>query len=109
MGRLSDALRVLDHFADYVREDPNLELNPRETKCYVLGWQHLGLVAAVGLPGCITLEGEEGAGGSIRTPGGRTIPWRQQGIKTLGCPLGSDGFCTFRRCQQAHVSSQPRN
>ena len=55
-------------------------------------WQHLDLVAAVGLPGCVTLEGEEGAGGSIRTPGGRTIPWRQQGIKTMGCLLGSDGF-----------------
>ena len=55
-------------------------------------WQHLELVAAVGLPGCVTLEGEEGAGGSIRTPGERTIPLQQQGIKTLGCPLGSDGF-----------------
>ena len=38
------------------------------------------------------MEGEEGAGGSILTPGGQTIPWLQQGIKTLGCPLGSDGF-----------------
>ena len=92
IGRLSDALRALDLFADYVREDLNLELNPRETECYVPGWQHLDLVAAVGLPVCVTLEGEEGAGGSIRTPGGRIIPWRQQGIKTLGCPLGSDGF-----------------
>ena len=31
MGRLSDALRALDLFADYVREDLNHELNPRET------------------------------------------------------------------------------
>ena len=46
----------------------------------------------MGLPGCVTLEGEEGAGGSICTPGGQTIPRLQQGIKTLGCPLGSDGF-----------------
>ena len=45
MGRLSDALRALDLFADYVREDLNLELNPRETKCYVQG------VAASGI-GC---------------------------------------------------------
>ena len=52
----------------------------------------MDLVAVVGLPGCVTLEGEDGAGGSIRTPGGRTIPWQQQGIKTLGCPLGSYCF-----------------
>ena len=38
------------------------------------------------------MEGEEGAGGSISTPGGLTILWQQQGIKTLGCPLGPDGF-----------------
>ena len=38
------------------------------------------------------MEGEEGAGGSIRTPGKRTILWQQQGIKTLGCPLGFDCF-----------------
>ena len=31
IGRLSEALRALDLFADYVREDLNLELNPRET------------------------------------------------------------------------------
>ena len=31
MGRLSDALLELDLFADYVREDLNLELNPRES------------------------------------------------------------------------------
>ena len=37
MGRLSDALRALDLFADYVREDLNLELKPRETECYVQG------------------------------------------------------------------------
>ena len=51
MGRLSDALRALDLFANYVREDLNLKLNPRETECYVPGWQHLDLVAAVGLQG----------------------------------------------------------
>ena len=30
--------------------------------------------------------------GSIRTPGGQTTPWLQQGIKTLGCLLGFNGF-----------------
>ena len=46
----------------------------------------------MGLQGCVTWEGEEGAGGSISTPGGLTILWWQQDIKKLGCQLGSDGF-----------------
>ena len=66
-----------------------LNLNPAESEAYVPAWMNVD-------PASIhhtSLQWQAGTQYALVTDTGIALPWRQRGIKVLGCPLGSPGFC----------------
>jgi hypothetical protein len=81
--------------------DVGLRLNPAESEMYIPEWRDLPLRQAQE----ILISSESPSiidyAEAFLMLNGDFIPWRQQGIKILGCPIGSAQFCTYILCSTA--------
>ena len=96
---LSRVLRAQEAFREAMLK-VGLHLNPAESELYIPEWSNVSLQQArelltSSLESLSPIDENE----CFRMDNGDFIPWRRQGIKILGCPIGSTQFCTetFRR------------
>ena len=90
-GRLSEVIRAQDRYSTLIAE-VGLQLNPAESQLHVPEWRSMSASALSTIfketPFHI-FNGEV----SVKMLNGDLIPWRQEGMKVLGCPLGSETYC----------------
>ena len=90
-GCLSEVLRAQDRYITLIAE-VGLQLNPAESQLHVPEWRSMSASALSSIfkeTPFHFLNGEV----SVKMLNGDLIPWRQEGMKVLGCPLGSETYC----------------
>ena len=90
-GRLSEVIRAQDLYRTRIAA-VGLQLNPSESQIHVPEWKSIPKSALLHTFSRSPFHYNNGEV-SVRMQNGDLIPWRQQGFKVLGCPLGTDAFC----------------
>ena len=83
-GPLQDLRTAADMYKSSIHKI-GLQLNPSESELYVPAWAHFDSVCPDGIS---YVDGNQ----CITTDNGLKIPWRKNGIKILGCAVGTDQF-----------------
>jgi hypothetical protein len=75
--------------------DVGLRLNPAESEIYIPEWRDIPLQQAQEMLISSESPSRINDAEAFLMLNGDFIPWRLQGIKILGCPIGSAQFCTY--------------
>ena len=92
-GPLSRVVQAQDAFRTAML-DVGLRLNPAESEMYIPEWRDVPLQQAQEMLISSESPSRIDDAEAFLMLNGDFIPWRRQGIKILGCPIGSAQFCT---------------
>ena len=90
LGLLSKVIAAVEDFiATLLRA--GLVLNPSESAVYIPSWLALSRLNLTNIPG---VSADEAGCLYLNMTPGSSFPLKLEGITDLGCPIGTDTFCT---------------
>ena len=87
IGKISDLRGAISDYKLYLAE-AGLRLNPTESEAYVPAWQSVGEDEIQPCPHITHQDGKQ----AIHVSDEIEIPLNKEGIKVLGCPVGSEAY-----------------
>ena len=106
VGPLSKATNAVDMYQDRMAA-MGLKLNSAESEAYIPAWSHTPLDRIQ--HNNIKLQEPHEQTTQVVTAAGLVIPWCTQGIKVVGCPLGTRQFCESTMLKTAEKIEQDIN